>query len=218
MENDKTSTSSYQKEEKAMTPEDKQRAKEISDNATPGQWRFENLNWIGTPIFGVYTSPKQFERGQTLFDNIDPVSGSYYNVEFLTAARDLLPRALQHIEALEENLAAAKKGAPQTALPEITAGDIAAIKEIMEEATPGPWRFEEKDGGYAAYGAGDQKLFASFDAGPNAFNDLTFITEARTLVPKAVATIEALEKELAQYAKPATPKAQQGGAKPSFGP
>jgi hypothetical protein len=194
-----------------MTPEEKQRAQEIVSRATPGEWRYENLNWVGSPLFAVFASSGPADRGKVLFDNIEPDSNSYNNIEFIIAAHNQLPKMLQHIEALENNLIAAKKGAPQTELPALTVKEIAALKELFAESTQGAWSWEDDQhlgkGVYTVYAGREPRmhglnLFGRMDTGENAEANLDFITEAHQLVPKALARIDALETGMAQFRKP----------------
>lgn len=188
-----------------MTPEDKQRAKEIHAQASQGAWRYENLNWIGTPLFGVYASQGPGDRGQVLFDNVDTDANSYNNIEFIIAAHNQLPKMLQHIEALENNIASARKGAPQSDLPALTTKEIAQIKEVIAEATPGPWTWEpstKKGEDYVVFGGGGKSLFPRMDTGENALGNLTFITEARELMPKIMDRIDTLETQVSHFNRP----------------
>ena len=58
------------------------------DAATPGEWRYENLNWIGTPLFAVSAIQGPGASGPLLFDNIEPDANSYNNIEFIVAAHN----------------------------------------------------------------------------------------------------------------------------------
>jgi len=188
-----------------MTPGDKQRAEEIYALATPGEWRYENLNWIGSPLFGVYASQGPGDRGKVLLDNVDTDANSYNNIEFIIAAHNFLPKMLQHAEALENNLASARRGAPQSDLPALSKQEIAQLKEVIAEASPGPWTWEpsaQKGQDYVVFGAGGKSLFPRMDTGENAAGNLTFITEAREIVPKVMERIEALETAVAHFNRP----------------
>lgn len=189
-----------------MTPEDKQRAKEIHAQASAGEWRYENLNWVGTPLFRIYASSDPVDRSVTVFDNIEPDNYSYNNVDFVVTAQNLMPRALQHIEALENNLASARKGAPQSDLPSLTKTDIAKIKEVIAEAAQGPWYWEtgtkSGEGEYILFGGDGKSLFPRMDTGENALGNLTFVTEARELMPKIMDRIEKLETEISHFNRP----------------
>lgn len=203
-----------------MTPAEKDRAREIIAKATPGTWSYENLNWVGTPLFAVHASTKPNDRGVTIFDNIEPDANSYNNVEFITEARDLFPKALAHIDALETEIAERKAGrSPRVEEPAITAAEIARSAELLENATKGEWSFEDDShlgkGVYTVYaGRGPMmhglNLFGRMDTGANAVNDLAFITETHQLFPKALAHIETLEQEVARQRKPRPPQAKPG--------
>lgn len=201
-----------------MTPEEKNRAREIVGKATPGTWKYDNLNWVGPPLFAIYASDKPNERGVTIFDNIDPDAKGYSNVEFFTEARDLFPKALAHIDALETEIAERKAGrTPRVQEPAITAAEIARVKELLDNATKGTWSWEDDSHigkGVCTVYAGREpmmhglNLFGRIDTGPNAENNLDFITESHTLFPKALAHIETLEQEVARQRAPRKPQAK----------
>lgn len=203
-----------------MTPAEQSRAREIIGKATPGAWSYENLNWVGTPLFAVRASAKPNDRGITIFDNIEPDANSYNNIEFITEAHDLFPKALAHIEALETEIAERKAGrTPRVQEPAISPAEIARAKELLENATKGEWSWEDDShlgkGVYTVYaGRGPMmhglNLFGRMDTGLNAENDLNFITETHELFPKALSHIETLEQEAVRQRQP-RPQAKPPG-------
>lgn len=206
-----------------MTPAEKDRARDIIANATPGAWSYENLNWVGRPLFAVYASDRPNERGVRVFNNIDPDANSYNNVEFITEGRSLFPRAMQHIGALEAALEDMKAGKPASAAPVLTAAEIARAKELLGNATKGEWSWEDDShlgpGVRTVYaGRGPMmhgyNLFGRMDTGPNGDNDLDFITGMHALFPKALTHIETLEREIAVLNKPSPSARPRSGNSP----
>ncbi len=200
-----------------MTPAEKARATDLSAKATPGEWHFENVNWIGPTLFSVYASDKPNERGTEIFSNISPDSKGYDNMEFVTAARNLLPKAMAQIEALEQDIKSGKSG---TTANFMTAADIAQAKALLANATGGKWSWEDD----SRIGKGIRTVYAGREPmmhGLNLFGrmyaandaDLDFMVESRNLLPKAIALVETLEAEMSRN-RTSTPKKYNGGLKP----
>lgn len=201
-----------------MTPAEKARASDIIAKATPGEWHFENVNWIGPTLFSVYASDQPNLRGTEIFSNISPDAKGYDNMEFVTAARSLLPKAMAQIDALEQDI---QSGKTQTAANFMTAADIAQAKKLLANATGGTWSWEDD----SRLGDSIRTVYAGRDPGMHGLNlfgrmyaandaDLDFMTASRSLLPEAIAHIETLEAALKLNRAPASPKKYNGGMKP----
>lgn len=84
----------------------------------------------------------------------------------------------------------------------MTPAELARAKEICEKATQGPWKIlydgRLVDGVYA----GETRIVET-DSGfyPPRDSEAEFIAEARTLLPKAIAEIERLQKQINEVLK-----------------
>lgn len=202
-----------------MTPQEKQHAKDLLANATQGIWHFENVNWIGPALFSVYSGSAPNDRGREIMSNIEPDSKGYDNMEFLMDARAFLPKALAHIEGLENDVAELKAGRKASSLPQLTAADIAKTKDLTANATGGNWSWENDDqiakGVRTVYAGRDPRmhglnLFGRFYVAND--KDLDFICAAPALVPAALKAIETLEREVKRLSTPSAPKPRGSGA------
>jgi hypothetical protein len=195
-----------------MTPEERKRAQEICDKATPGPWSFEDTSWVGASKFSVHADPEPNRRGPEIFGNIEIDMNGINNLAFITEARLLLPKALLHIDALKGNIENIKAGFAKTNPAIMTLAEIARAKEITAQATKGVWSWEDDSQIgpgivtlYAGRGpmAHGLNLFGRFDTDSNRDNNLNFITEARQLLPKALEHLEDLTNTVQRMTAPA---------------
>ena len=77
-----------------LTADDLKQARELCEKATPGEWFVENL-------FGVYFGCEDYQIANTLCTGITE-EGCEENAKFIAASRTLIPKLLDHIEALQK--------------------------------------------------------------------------------------------------------------------
>jgi hypothetical protein len=195
-----------------MTPEEKKRATEICDKATPGPWVYADTSWVGASKFSVCAEGDKVTRWPEILRNIEIDMNGINNLAFITEARQLLPKALLHIESLQGDIENLKAGFAKTNPPIMTLDEIKRAKEITAAATPGEWSWEDDNQigpGVATLYAGrgpmahGLNLFGRFDGDANRDNNLAFITEARQLLPKALAYMEGLSNQVQRLKRPA---------------
>jgi hypothetical protein len=210
-----------------MTPAEKKRAEELSTKATPGPWSFEDDAWVGPSRFSVHADPEPHIRGPQVFGQIEIDWNGLNNLAFVTEARTLLPKALLHISTLEGDIENLKSGFAKTSPPILTREEIARAKEIVAQATPGEWGWEDDShlgpGTVTLYaGRGPMmhglNLFGRFDGGSNAKNDLDFICAAHDLLPKAIQHIERLSQDIERRMRPALVLKPSAPKPPTFKP
>lgn len=83
-----------------MTLAEIARAKEITAQATQGEWSWEDDSQIGPGVVTLYAGRGPMMHGLNLFGRFDTDSNRDNNLAFITEARQLLPKALEHIEEL----------------------------------------------------------------------------------------------------------------------
>ena len=190
-----------------MNPAEKKRAQEICDQATPGPWAYADMSVKGPAVFSIHDA-----TGAALFRNIEIDWNGLNNLAFVTEARLLLPKALLHIETLQGDIENLKAGFAKTSPPIMTLEEFKRAKEISAAATKGDWSWEDDSQirpGVATLYAGrgpmmhGLNLFGRFDGDANRDNNLAFVTEAHTLLPRALAHIENLNNAVQRMTRPA---------------
>jgi hypothetical protein len=194
-----------------MTPAERKRAQEICDKATPGPWVFTDVALAGPSQFSVYAEKEGTSRWPEIFRNIEIDMNGLNNLAFITEARVLLPKALLHIEALQGTIENCKAGFANSFPPVMTLEEIKRAKELSAAMTKGEWTCEDDSQIgpgvvtlYAGRGpmAHGLNLFGRFVANDNGENNLTFITEAQALLPKALDHIENLSNTVQRMTRP----------------
>ena len=87
-----------------MTLADIARAKELSAGATKGEWSWEDDSQIGPGVVTLYAGREPMMHGLNLFGRFDTDANRDNNLAFVTEARQLLPKALEHMEKLSNSV------------------------------------------------------------------------------------------------------------------
>ncbi|HYD17931.1 MAG TPA: hypothetical protein VEF76_05595 [Patescibacteria group bacterium] len=87
-----------------MTLAEITRAKEIVAAATKGEWSWENEPQLGPGIVTVYAGRGAMMHGLNLFGRFDTDGNRDNNLNFITEARHLLPKAIEHLEDLSNEV------------------------------------------------------------------------------------------------------------------
>jgi hypothetical protein len=84
-----------------MSIEEIKRAKEITAQATQGEWAWENEDkFLGPNVVTLYAGRGPMAHGLNLFGRFDGGTNRDNDLAFITEARALLPKALDHMEKL----------------------------------------------------------------------------------------------------------------------
>ncbi len=105
-----------------MTVEEIKRAKEISAQATPGEWSWENEDkFLGPNVVTLYAGRGSMAHGLNLFGRFDGGANRDNDLAFITEVRALLPKALDHMDKLGNTVQRMKRPGlalrPQTYKP-----------------------------------------------------------------------------------------------------
>ncbi len=87
-----------------MTLAEITRAKEIVAIATKGEWSWEDDSQIGPGVVTLYAGRGSMMHGLNLFGRFDTDANRDNNLAFITEARDLLPKAMEHLEDLSNEV------------------------------------------------------------------------------------------------------------------
>lgn len=87
------------------------KARQLCDNATSGTWSFEEdlSNGPKHHLHTVYAGADQGRHGLNLFGRMVVDWNGENNLNFICAARSTLPKALDHIEKQDQEIARLKK-------------------------------------------------------------------------------------------------------------
>lgn len=87
-----------------MTLEEITRAKDIGAAATKGEWSWEDDSRIGRGVATLYADRGPMAHGLNLFGRFTGGQNMNNDLAFITEARQLLPKAMEHLEDLSTEM------------------------------------------------------------------------------------------------------------------
>lgn len=87
-----------------MTREEIRRAKELTQLATKGPWSWEDDSHLGPNVATLYAGREPMAHGLNLFGRFDAGANRDNDLAFVTQVRQLLPKAIAHMENLSNTV------------------------------------------------------------------------------------------------------------------